>query len=167
MKKLILAGLILVSSQMAMAVNWIYIGQVNKGFLGINQNKEMIYGTYHSYIDKDSVLIKKIPNGSPYISVWVNARYPKPFLGVPGYEMEAYQFKFLIYFDSSNRSVATGYMSAYDKNGHLITPNSLYFIIRNNDMLKSDFIPNDWKIVVPDTINEKELNTVCSWVKIN
>lgn len=165
MKKLILASILLASSQVAMAVNWVYIGQNNRSFLGTNQNREMVYGTSHSYIDKDSVLIKKIPNGSPYISVWINTRYPKPFLGIQGYEMEAYQFKSLIYFDCNNRSVATGYMSAYDKNGHLITPNSLDFIVRNNNLLKSDFVPNDWKKVVPDTITERKLNTVCSWVK--
>lgn len=167
MKKLMLASLFLVVSQIAMAVNWVYIGQDNRSFLGMTQNNEMVYGTIHSYIDKDSILIKKIPNGSPYISVWVNTRYQKPFFGIPRDEMEVYQFKSIIYFDCNKRSVATGYMSAYDKNGHLITPNSLDFIIRNNDMLKSDFVPNDWKRVVPDTITEKELNTVCSWIKIN
>lgn len=165
MKKLILLGLLLSSSQIAMAVNWVYIGQNNRSLLGMSQNGEIVYGTYHSYIDKDSVLIKKMPNGNPYISVWTNTRYPKLFLGIQGYEMEAYQFKSLIYFDCNNRSVATGYMSAYDKGGNLITPNSLDFIMRNNNRLKSDFIPNDWEKVVPDTITERELNTVCSWIK--
>lgn len=66
MKKLILAGLILASSQMVMAVNWVDTGVINQ----INGSR--------SYIDVDSVKIHRFDGSNKkYITFWHKKNLPK------------------------------------------------------------------------------------------
>lgn len=163
MKKLILASILLASSQVAMAVNWVYIGQNNKTVLNIKQNGEVTYGISDVYIDKDSILIKKTADGRPYISAWENTRYRTPFIATG---QNIYQFKQIIYFDCNNKNWDSGYISAYDMNENTIIHNNNWdFIINNTKKLDDNFIPNNWRRVIPDTQMEKTFNTICSWIK--
>lgn len=157
-----LASLILVSSQIAIGANWVYIGQNTKALLDIKQNGEIVYGTSDVYIDKDSIMFKAMPDGRPYISVWEKTIYKEPSV-VSGESI--YEFKRIVYFDCNNHSSTTGYMSAYDKNGSIITNNNLNYTIMNTARLQENFIPSDWRRIVPDTQIERTFNTVCSWLK--
>lgn len=168
MKKLILASLILASSQMAMAANWVYIGQDIKTLIDIKQNGEIVYGTSDVYIDKDSIMFKAMPDGRPYISVWGKTIYKEPFVARIGKSVyHVYQFKSISYYDCKNKTWDSGYIGAYDKDGNIIPDNNLTFTIMNTKRLKDNFIPNNWLRIIPDTQLERTFNSVCSWVKMN
>lgn len=47
----------------------------------------------------------------------------------------------------------------------IIHNNNWDFIINNTKKLDDNFIPNNWRRVIPDTQMEKTFNTICSWIK--
>lgn len=137
MKKLILASLILVSSQMAMAVNWIDVGLSSK-----RDNEK-------TYIDLDTFGAVKI-NQNIYVSAWVKQDYPV-LRRLPDGRVYSSETT-LNYFDCDYRKWLIVEQYRYYNGG----------VIWSAKTQHSLFSSQNWDTAIPNSIGEALLEEVCT-----
>lgn len=137
MKKLILASLILVSSQMAMAANWVYVGE--------NANS-------HVYIDKDSLTVNQFPNGQKYITTWSRVDHKSLQKIEPNLIYSQHQA--FEYYDCINKKWSHDFVTAYDTMGRVV--------IRDNIQKTNLHSSNNWERLPPASIGHSALILACS-----
>lgn len=138
MKKLMLLSLFLVSSQVAMAVNWV--------LLGIGEaNGEKIYTDYDSI--KSYYFNNKSDN---YITVWTKTEYQTDRLSNNN---QPYRTKLTLdYLDCKNQKWDFSYVIYHNKNGKVVDYTEKYVDTNSS---------SGWKIVVPETLGQLRLNWTC------
>lgn len=137
MKKLLAVALATVMTQQAMATNWYFLGENSLG------NKD--------YIDLDSIQADYLANGTPVMTAWTQTEYKQAQDAGNGKKFwSAKSFK---YFDCHARKLTSEYIVGYDKQDRAVaSENNPYF---------SRYSSANWQRVVPDTVSEALLNTVC------
>lgn len=142
MKKLILAGLILASSQMAMAANWVPTG-VNS-----NINKETIE------IDFDSIsayYFNSYDKSSYYVTAWIKINYPTDQKLKDGKLYR--QTKELSYVDCLGKRITRGDVAVYTSNGNLVWSDQNSYV--------STYSSSNWDRVIPDTVGDGLAKFIC------
>lgn len=136
MKKLILAGLILASNQMAVGANWVYLGS----------NSEQSV-----YLDVDSLRVNKFSNGGNYLSVWSKQDFKMAQKSAMG--KAYYQTKALIYFDCKQRKQNVSDVIFYDRFNNLVDNGYNYVSFDSS---------YNWQNVAPETIGSAEMSMACA-----
>ncbi len=142
MKKLILASLILTSSQMVMAVNWVDTGVINQ----INGSK--------SYIDVDSVKTHRFDGSNKkYITFWHKQIYPNVQKWNNKYYIDSTTFK---YFDCQNERL--NFSDIYYFNSQNIMVHQETAIIDTSSS-------KSWYGVPPNSVGDLEMKQICTYFK--
>lgn len=149
MKKLILASLILASSQMAMAVNW------------INAYSSSAEGNETTYIDFDSIQgyhFNNYDKTNYYVTSWVKKVYPtaqKLNNGKLYREEKSYW-----YVDCLNKKIILEESIYYTSTGK--------FVGNQKDYI-SKYSSDNWHRVAPDSVGHTISNVICIgyYVKTN
>lgn len=138
MKKIILMVLLLTSSQVVMAVNWVYVGNTSK---------------LNLYIDYDSATLKNFDGGrGNYINAWVKAKYNQAQkLSNNSYYWEN---TMLGYYDCKNNKYNGNNVIWYDKAGNVVLQINPYVSTNSS---------NNWDLALPDSAGLAQLRLVCSW----
>lgn len=142
MKKLMLAGLILASSQMAVAVNWVSTGVSSDVHKETNQVDYDSISAYHfnSY-DKDSY----------YVTAWVKTDYPTAQKLNNGKLYR--QVKGLWYVDCLGKRMTWGDTVYYASNGNLVDSYQNSYI--------NTYSSSNWNRAIPDSIGETVSKFIC------
>lgn len=145
MKKLILAGLILTSSQMAMAVNWIDTGIIGGEDKGKNYiDWDTLHGNYFNNYNKNSY----------YVTAWVKTNYPVAQKLRDGRLYK--ERRELWYIDCQNRKTITGDAAVYNAS-KLVFSASHYVPVFSSD---------NWNKVIPDTVGEGLMKSICDFYSL-
>lgn len=147
MKKLILASLILASSQYALSATWVPTG------ISSNVNKETIE------IDFDSIsayYFNSYDKSSYYVTAWLKFDYPTTQKLRDGRLYR--QTKELWYVDCLGKRIVRGDTAVYTNNGNLVWSNQNSYV--------STYSSSNWDKVIPDTVGDGLLKTVCNFYYI-
>lgn len=142
MKKLILASVILASSQMAMAANWVPTG------VSSNIDKETIE------IDFDSIsayYFNSYDKSSYYVTAWIKMNYPTAQKLKDGKLYR--QTKELWYVDCLGKRITWGDMAGYTSNGNLVWSDQNSYV--------STYSSSNWNRVIPDTVGDGLAKFIC------
>lgn len=136
MKKLMLAGLILASGQMAVAVNWVLVEDSPN---------------YIFYVDTDSVQVGRFSNGNKFYTFWtrVDNKNPQADDGI-------YSAKALDHIDCLARKSTHSMVIGYNAYGRVIGQDNNYVSINSSAT---------WKYIVPGSIGQAKIDFLCSRVK--
>lgn len=139
MKKFFVFGCLLLVSQMAMAVNWVHIGNTDLGKI---------------YVDYDSVKLNNFSgNKGKYATTWAMMIYNTPQkLSNNNYYTETKSF---VYYDCSNMKFESNNFTLYDNRGNVVWNKSLHVSTQSSD---------NWILATPDSSGFTQLKIVCSWV---
>lgn len=142
MKKLILVSLLLASSQMAMAVNWIDTGVINQ----VNGSR--------SFVDVDSVKVYNFgETKQKYITFWHKKIYPNTQIWNGKYYIDITKF---MYFDCQNKKFNFDFLGHYDANGNLNHQERAFVDTSSS---------NTWYNSPPNSVGDLEINQVCNYFK--
>lgn len=142
MKKLIFTSLLLVSSQMAMAVNWVDTGVISQIDGG------------RTFVDVDSVRVHYF-NGSKnkYITFWRKKIYPNAQIWNGKYYVDSTTFR---YFDCQNKKF--NFSDTYYFNSQGVTVHQENTVIDTRSS-------NNWYRSPPNSVGDLEMQQVCSYFK--
>ncbi|OBX84032.1 surface-adhesin E family protein [Moraxella nonliquefaciens] len=146
MKKLILLGLLLSSSQVAMAVNWVNTGVTGEQKQIIWIDIDSISGYYFNNYDKNNY----------YVTAWLKFDYPTSQKLRDG--RSYHQVKELWYFDCLAGKSNYGDVVFYASNGNLVVSG------KNNHL--STYSSSNWDRIVPDTVADGLSKTTCNFYNI-
>ncbi len=138
MKKLLVVVLTTVMTQQAMAAIWFELGENTTGKL---------------YIDLDSIQAVYLVNGAPVMTAWTQTEYKQAQVASNG--KKYWSTTSFRYFDCRARKSAIEYIAIYDKQGGVV--------VSGNNPDFSRYSSANWQRVVPDSVGEIELNTVCAY----
>lgn len=141
MKKLMLAGLILASSQMAMAVNW------------INAYSSSVEGNETTYVDFDSIqrfYFNSYDKTNYYVTAWVKKEYPtaQKLNNGKSYRQE----KTYWYVDCLSHKYAIEQAVYHTSAGKLVDTQKDYVSTHSS---------GNWLRVVPDSVGHTISNAIC------
>lgn len=144
MRKFILVGLILISSQMVMAVNWF-------------ENPSNPNNPQKLFIDLDSIQKHQFSNGRDhYLTAWVKVVYPNNKFASNGQPYNTLTiFKYL---DCKNRKMADEEFIGYYGNNRNAVSYEKYNINKNSS--------SSWTRVVPNSMGEALFYMGCDAYKI-
>lgn len=142
MKKLMLASLILASSQMARAVNWVDTGVINQ----VNGSR--------SFVDVDSVKVYKFSQSKgKYITFWHKKIYPNmQFWNGKSY-IDVTKF---MYYDCQNRKYNFDDLIHFDVNGIPSHQAKAFVGIGSS---------NTWYNSPPNSVGDLELTQICNYFR--
>lgn len=144
MKKLILVSLILLSSQMAMAVNWVEMPSDGR-------NGRIM-------IDVDSVKKHYFSHKSKrfYLTAWIKRIYPNIQIASNG---KSYNIsREFMYFDCENRKSMLGEIINYYNSDNQAVESGRFYVNTTSS--------SDWGNVVPETAGEARLHLACDAYEI-
>lgn len=141
MKKLILVGLILVSSQMAVAVNW------------VNAYASSVDGNETTYVDLDSIqgfYFNSYDKSGYYVTAWVKKIYPTAQKLHNGklYREE----KSFWYVDCLNNKFNIEEAIYHTSTGRFVDSQKVYI---------SKYSSDNWDRISPDSIGHSISNAIC------
>ncbi|ELA08058.1 hypothetical protein MOMA_05841 [Moraxella macacae 0408225] len=144
MKKLMLASLLLISSQMTMAADWALVGT---GMAGkkISIDNDSIQGYYFNGYDKDKY----------YVTAWVKYNYPK-LQTIPSGKSKGKKYKedrSFWYADCLNNKHNIGEIHYYSVSGAVVHSEKYYVSTSSSD---------SWERIIPDTVGEKITERMCA-----
>ncbi len=138
MKKLLILALATLITQQAVATNWFLLNEDD-----INKD----------YIDLDSIQADYLTNDTPVMTAWSQTEY-KQAQDI-GNGKKIWSSKNFIYFDCRARKSDTEYLAGYDKQGKVVASGNIPSFSRYSSI--------NWERVIPDSLGEIELNTVCAY----
>lgn len=147
MKKLMLAGLILVSSQYALSATWIPTG------ISSNVNKEKIE------IDFDSIsayYFNSYDKSSYYVTAWLKFDYPTAQKLRDGRLYR--QTKELWHVDCLGKRIIRGDTAVYTSNGNLVWSNQNVYVSTHSS--------GNWDRIIPDTVGDGISKTICAFYDV-
>lgn len=144
MKKLMLASLILASSQYALSAIWIPTGIRSAVDKEVNEvDIESVSAYYFNSYDKNSY----------YITAWVKTDYPTAKKLNDGRLYK--QVKQLWYVDCLGKRISMGDIAYYNGNGNLVWSNQNSYV--------STYSSSNWDKVIPDTVGDGLSKAICNF----